>query len=91
MHRIDRIEMPAPEGGFPKNSAPDDIFQGAVVRTVSEDALLDADQLVSLSILSHEYFFVKSITSCKEVIRNTRSGRSLLEPILFRSIHNPYP
>jgi len=40
MNRIDRIEMPTPECGFPKNSAPDDIFQGAVVRTVSEDALL---------------------------------------------------
>ena len=40
MDRIGRIKMPAPESGFPKNSAPDDIFQGAVVRTVSEDALL---------------------------------------------------
>jgi len=26
MNKIDRIEMPAPESGFPKNSAPDDIF-----------------------------------------------------------------
>jgi len=47
MDRMDRIKMPAPENGFPKSSAPDDIFQGAVVSTVSEDALLG--RLVSIS------------------------------------------
>ncbi len=32
--------MPVPESGFPKNSAPDDSFQGAVVSTVSKEAVL---------------------------------------------------